>query len=218
MEICKYDRNYAVLCANSYIEWIMMSLPYSKTPDSFRVLRIPSDVTSIKLLGGEIGEAENLLDTHIKEVTEEAQAHEIEADPKIVELLNKRFDFKSKFEHISRLPAKLSVSALSPRVLDLSDESAATPEMLNGDFEEQFGQSFAVPESLLGAKEPSAAERGTATHAFLQFCDFDNAVKCGIDEELCRLKENKFISPTYAEIVNKEQLEGFFKSKLYATI
>lgn len=216
-EMCKYDKNYAVLCANSYIEWVMMSLPYSKTPEAFKVLRIPTDVKSIIPSSGE---AEDVLtgDTNVTEIAEAADENEVSADSETIKLLTERFDFKYRFEHISKLPAKLSVSSLSPRVLDLSDENAATPEMLDGDFEEQFGQSFKSPESLLGEKTPSAAERGTATHAFLQFCDFDNAVNRGIDEELLRLKESKFIPPAYADIVNKKQLEAFFKSKLYSRL
>ena len=217
-EICKHDRNYAVLCANSYIEWIMMALPFSETPDAFRVNRIPSDVESIRLLAEETIEAEEEKSRLDQETKAQEKSPEIKADPEIVRLLNERFNFKYEFEHIAKLPAKLAVSALSPRVLDLADEGVATPEMLDKDFDEQFGQSFTVPESLLGEKKAGAAERGTATHAFLQFCNFDNAVRNGIDEELCRLKENRFISPTYADIVNKNQLAAFFKSRLYARL
>ena len=206
-EICKYDKSYAILSSSSYIEWIMMALSLTDKQDCFRIEYYSPNQTALQepCQGVQKGQ----------EVSTDSQAT---ADPELVKLLLDRFESQYEFEHISKLPAKLSVSALSPRVLDLSDEDTATPEQLDGGFEEQFGKAFVLPESLNDEKRVSSAERGTATHAFLQFCDFENAVKRGVDEEISRLKEKKFISSKYAEIINKKQLEAFFNSELYKRI
>ena len=206
-EILKYDKNYAILSSSSYIEWIMMALPLADKQNCFRIEYRAHDQSDISASYGATDANQN------DDTTNAATA-----DPKLVKLLLERFDSKYKFEHISKIPAKLSVSALSPKVLDIADEHVASLDQLNDSFEKQFGNSFTSPESLNAENGASAAERGTATHAFLQFCDFENAVKNGMDDEIARLREKKFISEKYADIINKYQLKAFFESELYKRI
>jgi ATP-dependent helicase/nuclease subunit A len=71
---------------------------------------------------------------------------------------------------------------------------------------------------LLANKKPTAAERGTATHLFLQYCDFDSVEKNGLDFEIDRLREKRFITERTAKIINRKQLAGFFESELYEHI
>ena len=205
-EILKYDRKYAILSSLSYIEWIMMALPFADNPNCFRIEYLSHDQSNVsESKKTDANQNDNVTNAEI-------------ADSTLVKLLRDRFDSRYKFEHISKIPAKLSVSALSPKVLDIADEQVTNLEQLEKDFEKQFGNSFNSPESLNTENGASAAERGTATHAFLQFCDFDNAVKNGIDNEIARLREKKFISEKYADIINKYQLKAFFESELYKRI
>ena len=64
----------------------------------------------------------------------------------------------------------------------------------------------------------SAAERGTATHTFLQFCDFDRAERLGVQSELDRLVWDGFISERMASAVNVNQTEAFLRSELFKNI
>ena len=64
----------------------------------------------------------------------------------------------------------------------------------------------------------TAAEKGTATHAFLQFCDFDRVKKDGAEKELDRLIGDKFLDERWREAVDLDQLKGFFESKLFKDI
>ena len=74
-------------------------------------------------------------------------------------------------------------------------------------------------DSLLAVnKKPTAAEKGTATHLFLQYCDYENAAKNGIDSEIERLRDARFITERVAQIIDRRQLAGFFKSELFAHI
>ena len=129
-----------------------------------------------------------------------------------VATLKERLEFEYPYEHLNKLPAKLSVSKLSPTVLDDIDNDAATLES----FDE--AKILEIEEFFNNKSKISSADRGTATHLFLQFCDFDNAKKNGVKEELTRLVENKFIAPQVAELINLKQIENFFKSDFFAVL
>ena len=73
-----------------------------------------------------------------------------------------------------------------------------------------------TPSFLLGEQPPTAAEKGTATHVFMQFCDFESVEKNGVDAEILRLTEKRFILPSHAELIDKNSVTAFFKSELYA--
>ena len=65
-------------------------------------------------------------------------------------------------------------------------------------------------------KKPTAAERGSAAHLILQYCDYEKVIEEGLDNEIERLVKEKFITRRTADIVKKDQLSGFFKSSLFA--
>lgn len=62
-------------------------------------------------------------------------------------------------------------------------------------------------------KRPTAAEKGTATHLFLQYCRWPNVISEGLEEEISRLAEEGFISPRVAKILDRKQLTRFFESE-----
>lgn len=64
-------------------------------------------------------------------------------------------------------------------------------------------------------RRPSATERGTATHLFLQYCDYRMVDAYGLDNEIARLTEHGFISARTAEILNKKMLSDYFASPFY---
>lgn len=213
--LCEHDKEHAVISAKSYIDWILAALEYAEKKDCYKIVEYGINDYRERFSESLDEKALENKDTP----TEEEKSESVNADiSALKEILKERFDYQYPFEHISRLPAKLSVSALSPRVLDASDERAADPAELDGDFDELFGRDFIIPEALNSEKSPSSAEKGTATHAFLQFCDFDNVLSSGVENEIARLCEQNFISKRYANMINKKQLEEFFKSELYKRI
>ena len=115
----------------------------------------------------------------------------------------KYLDFVYPDEAARKLPSKIAVSVLFPGFLD--------------EFEERMsGRMTAFPAFLQDDKKPTGAERGTATHIFMQFCDFENVEKNGVINELSRLVEKRFISSDTAKLVYTEKLSAFFTSSLYA--
>lgn len=127
-----------------------------------------------------------------------------------------RFAFSYPQAHLSRLPAKLSVSRLTPAVLDVfdSDDDPAPRDVLDPDTETLLHTFERAPDFDAKAKKTPAA-RGTATHEFLQFCDFAKAKQTGVAAELARLTEERFLPPETAELVQTHELERFFASDFY---
>lgn len=156
------------------------------------------------------------------------------------ERLLERFLFKNPLSHLETLPEKVSVSRLSPNVLDGTEESDSeladifsSGELILYDSEraedlaeatdtQRRDEDGALPERaptlpsfITGTMERESAKRGIATHMVLQFCDFDKLEALGARAELERLKAEEFISEEDAERVRLGELERFIKSPLF---
>lgn len=134
---------------------------------------------------------------------------EVDVDEEAVAALNARFDFH--YEHTARtkIPAKLAISRLYPDILDdtvLSDtiEQKKLPRPMD------------APRFIAASADETAAKRGTATHLFMQFFDFENAAQNGAAAELARLVEKHFLTESDAALVNLDEVEMFLKSDLFA--
>ncbi|MBQ7376402.1 MAG: UvrD-helicase domain-containing protein [Clostridia bacterium] len=179
---------------SSYLDWTLTALA-ARDEDSYELECIPLDrIADIGAPALEACDEEN-----------------VEIDEALVNTLRKQFDFKYEYSVLSRVPSKLSVSRLYPDVLDENDESL-----------ELFAteQKASVPDFFLSGAPSgaSSAERGTATHLFLQFCDYKNARAKGASEELARLAELKFIPESTKELVYLSELEKFLHSELIELI
>ena len=118
------------------------------------------------------------------------------------------------YAFLQGLPTKAAASKLSSNLLDTlcneEDEEAALMAQI------ELLQSATPPfDSLLQAQErPSATEIGSATHAFLQFCNYEKLLTTSPEEEAERLVANGFMSRSAADILHFEQLKAFCKSDL----
>lgn len=127
---------------------------------------------------------------------------------KYKDIIDKRISFEYKYDYLKRLPSKMSISRLYPEILDGNENDDITVQPLQE-----------MPRFLDTKNEKVLAnERGTATHVFMQFCDFENLVKNGVNDELKRLVEGSFISQRDSEIINIKHLEAFTKSSLLSEI
>lgn len=73
-----------------------------------------------------------------------------------------------------------------------------------------------VPSFISPRAEDEAALRGTATHLFLQFCDFENLAAAGPAAELERLRAKAFLSEEEAARVRLDEISLFCRSALFA--
>ena len=147
----------------------------------------------------------------------EQEPYKQEDEPSAIRRLRERFSFTYPHAHLTRLPAKLSVSRLTPEVLDVFDsDGAPSPADQRAPDDDALLERFSrLPFSV--ASTPDAASRGTATHEFLQFCDFTRAAKSA-KNELERLIEAGFLPETAREAVRMNELERFFESDFYRSL
>ena len=180
--------------SNSWIDRILLGLAADPTNQSYQIL-------TPYLAKCENSEQETETVNNIDEV-------EVN---KICELLIPSLNFVYPFSSHSTIPAKVSVSKLYPELLNETDN---------------FSDIIKKAESL-ESKQPrfmggvsDAAEKGTATHLFLQFCDFSKlkANQASIKEEIARLVEEKFIPSNITELIRTEEIVKFVSSDFYQSI
>ncbi len=154
--------------------------------------------------------------------------------------LSERFGFVYPLEHLKTLPEKVSVSKLSPTVLDDSEntevtlddiiakerlvlirdagcdeEKAADAKEAKGSDGTSDAKSGILPSFITGIPERESAKRGIATHTVMQFCDFESLDINGVESELKRLCDLEFISEEDAKRVRIGELKAFLKSPLF---
>lgn len=82
------------------------------------------------------------------------------------------------------------------------------------DNEEIGGEYFASRKpSFIGKDKLTPAQRGTATHRFMQFADYKKAGE-NIEAELGRLVEEGMLTETEASVVDKKAISEFFSGSL----
>jgi len=176
--------------ATSYFQWIMTSLDPSASCYELSVVNACDEAS-------EASEKEAFEDALVSEEFE-GELSTIKENLEFVKQIKERSQDET-------IPAKMSVSVLTPCVLD--DDGSAV--LTNSGFADK-------PDFMTeNAQKASATDRGIATHMFMQFCDFDSVDRFGVLPELARLVSMKFLDTGAAELVDTKKLEAFFASDLY---
>ncbi len=134
-------------------------------------------------------------------------------DDGIISRIKENLAFRYPYADAVSIPAKLSVSELFKGVLDI-DSVELFAEKFSGDLLSRMNDTS--PRFIEECTQTiTAAQCGTATHEFMQFCDFDLAEKFGIHKEIERLVALGYITSESAAIINADQAADFFNSRLY---
>lgn len=115
-------------------------------------------------------------------------------DPDLISEFKQRFEFEYPYFACVNRPSKTTVTEM------LNDEEGAVFE-------------FSSSPRCLSKNRLSATDKGTATHKFLQYVDFD-AVN-NIDSEIERLTEWEYLTEAEAEGIDREAVLMFFQSALF---
>ena len=126
-------------------------------------------------------------------------------DSAVYEKLKQISEYEYPYKEAAALPKKASVSALYPAYLDADEEVVSTVE--------EEPAPLILPD-YAKKKEESAAAKGTSTHLFMQFCDFDRAEK-DARAEAERLVSLGFIRAEDKELILYNEVACFFTSPLY---
>lgn len=130
----------------------------------------------------------------VKQEAEEAIVTAPEADEKLVEEIKKRVEFVYPFSALEGVVSKRIASRLEA--------------------EDVCGEYFASAKPSFTSKEKlTPAQRGTATHRFMQFSDYSKA-KSNIKAELDRLVADGMLTELEANAVDIKAISKFFDSSL----
>ncbi len=91
---------------------------------------------------------------------------------------------------------------------DGTDREEASSKMRKGQYLPRF----------MGGVTNTAAERGTATHLFLQFADFSALRRDGTKAELARLVREGFLAEKDGALVRTGEIDAFTRSALFSAI
>lgn len=189
----RYFSSYSMLRASSYFELLMTAAAGIK--ERFQIHTVSfSDLEKTHVGKEEIPMTET--------VSDQNDISYYEAKKLVKERLNYRYPYAK----LSKIPSKLSVSKLFPGILDDDDGENASYE--------EIPVAVKLPNFLMKKpeEEVTAAEKGTAMHTFMQFCDFSFVMKNGVKAEVERLAEKRFIFPADKEKMDISKLNAFFES------
>lgn len=136
----------------------------------------------------------------INVITEEAEEPEneeqkvVHADSRLVEEIREKLSFKYKNEGLSGFAAKRIASSLDDREQNYKFFASKVPSFITGD-------------KLTGA------EKGTAMHTFMQYCDFESA-SADLDSEIVKLINIGAITERQGASLNRDALKNFLDSDL----
>ncbi len=180
--------------AGSYFDWIAMLMMCH--PDG-ELLREQVEIIPNRIMGGEGGIFSVYFESsHNKEEVEDVRLESFEMpapDSGLLEELCKSADFVYPYAPSVSTPSKFAISKLSHK---------------------QVG-GFSTPKrpTFLQTDELSAAQRGDATHKFMQYADYD-AATAHPDRELERLVQKGYLTPEEGRGVDLAGITRFFDSPL----
>lgn len=109
---------------------------------------------------------------------------------------------------VRNIPSKITVSRLK---IGLIDE-----EKLSGEVREITEDP--VPRFMISEESFTGAEKGTAMHMFMQFCNFENCIKSGCEKEAERLLQEGFIDASQKKLLDFGRLDRFFAGDFFKGI
>lgn len=112
--------------------------------------------------------------------------------------LSAQLDYRYPYEKLLNIESKYSVSALAKSISADAHVCTARPAFLSGD-------------------GMTPAERGTATHRFMCYADYDAAIN-SIADEAQRLVQQGKLTERQAEGIDTEAISSFFESETFGLV
>ena len=183
---------FAVLRMNNFSDLVLMALMRHPAADELRKLSgidVPiflpeKDRFRLKVV---VSDSESFM-------TESANEQKTAAKPVFFDEVQARLDYSDPRSVLSSVPAKRAASDGSERGINREYFASSRPAFMSS-----------------GGLTP--AQRGTATHKFMQFSDYA-AARADIESELARLVDGGFLSEDEGKAVNIGAAKRFFMSPL----
>lgn len=220
---------FATLSGSCYLKWILAGLDANPWVAPY------AEVTTLSMEDIH-PEAPLTWDTRTHAVQEDS-----ESAARYAELASRVTRPSPLEEALQRIPTMLPASRMREGLLDQcvfydTDQPLTDGKLPDGRIEESWCDAQSVSairqslelmkrcdnnefELLLGEnRRPTAAEKGTAAHLFLQFCHYPTVLSRGLEEEIARLIEEGFISQRAADVLDRPMLTAFFSSRFFSHI
>lgn len=183
---------FAVLRMNNFSDLVLTALMRHPAADELRKLSgvdVPiflpeKDRFKLKVV---VSDSESFM-------TESANEQKIAAKPVFFDEVCERLDYSDPRSVLSSVPAKRAASDGSERGINREYFASSRPAFMSS-----------------GGLTP--AQRGTATHKFMQFSDYA-AARADIESELARLVDGGFLPEDEGKAVNVSAAKRFFMSSL----
>ena len=183
---------FAVLRMNNFSDLVLTALMRHPAADELRKLSgvdVPiflpeKDRFKLKVV---VSDSESFM-------TESANEQKIAAKPVFFDEVCERLDYSDPRSVLSSVPAKRAASDGSERGINREYFASSRPAFMSS-----------------GGLTP--AQRGTATHKFMQFSDY-SAARADIESELVRLVDGGFLSEDEGKAVNVSAAKRLFMSSL----
>ena len=183
---------FAVLRMNNFSDLVLMALMRHPAADELRKLSgidVPiflpeKDRFRLKVV---VSDSESFM-------TESANEQKTAAKPVFFDEVQARLDYSDPRSVLSSVPAKRAASDGSERGINREYFASSRP-------------------AFMSSGGLTTAQRGTATHKFMQFSDYA-AARADIESELARLVDGGFLSEDEGKAVNIGAAKRFFMSPL----
>lgn len=200
---------YTVSSAGMLCDWIVDCMLIHPCGSALRNIAgyngaVSHDITpdwDINIVEDLSAEQSLMLPHVIKALTDDVSNDELDfeeegekTEREILRTITARLNSEYKYQSLTEIPVKVSASAVAHKESELSFAAVSVP-------------------AFMKKSRLSGAEKGTALHTFVQYCDFDKA-KQSFDVEAARLLEKGFITEVQAAAIDREGVEAFLNSEL----
>ena len=129
------------------------------------------------------------------EISNDAQEIEfVPSDNKIISEIVEKLSFSYERQELSDFSSKLTASSLDEADRGFEYLTSSKPAFMNK-----------------GGLTP--AQRGTAMHTFMQYCDYSNS-KANLEDEIARLTKLGYLTDEQAQSLDRKRLADFFSGSL----
>ncbi len=132
------------------------------------------------------------------EKADKTEALDVEANAQLAKAMRSHYTYTYPYAELLRIESKASVTDIVHKADGIKYQFTARPDFMN-------------------EKGMSSAKKGTATHKFMQFCDYEKAAE-SVKEESERLYEQGFLTYEESKVVDEAAVKRFFDSELYRRI
>jgi ATP-dependent helicase/nuclease subunit A len=183
-----------VLSSSSWIKRILLGLAADPSANSYEI--------KTPLITEDSAAEDNSAEEYVP--NEEEIEH-------IYSIIKPALEFEYLNSNNSMIPAKVSVSRLYPEMLNETEDSY--------DISKKIEAMEPRKPRFMGGGDDSA-EKGTATHLFMQFCDFSRLTpkESSVKEEISRLIEKRFLPNNIADLIRAKEIATFAASEFFNKI